>query len=154
MVPNHVKIVVIVDNDLSSRTINLSLLRSLSIVQEVVECDNSREVFSCIEKYNLKYSTPDILLINLKRQSSMERNFLDFYKAMTKPQEILYRFIVLSTPDFFEDMFKLGVPNFNLPDKQVVTETNSVQGGFEEAIMPVPGLKDKDESSSLVDSSI
>lgn len=143
VISNNLNIVVIVDNDPSSRAINISLLKSLPIVQEVVECSNSKDTFSCIVKNNAEGHNPDILLLDLKTRKFDEKNFISFYKTIIKPQKLFKKYLVIYTPDFSEDNLKIGIPGFTVIEKQILIEENPVPEYFEDDIykLKLPGFK-------------
>lgn len=107
-------IIVLIDDDQTNTAINISLLKSLPIVQEIIFCKNEMETLNFIDKLKKEDNQDyDINLLNLKKRISDKYNFLDVFNNLNNLKECNCKFIIISTPEFSEDLLKVGIPGLN-----------------------------------------
>ncbi len=138
------KFLVLVDDDHINKIINLSIIKSLSIVQETVVCQNGMEAWNYILQYiNVDVKSPEIILIDLKKSTSRQNSFLDVFNFLNKSKENSERFVVLYTPHFFEDLQLLGLKGFNLVEKSYKFKNNIIPEFYDENLISItfPGYE-------------
>lgn len=144
MKPADQKILVIVDEDPINKTINKSLLKSISVVQEINECQSGMEALSYIIKYKkLDGQRPDIILLNLNKSASIKYKFVDLFNFFNKSRAGSPFFTVLYTPDFFEDLNLGGLPGIKIIEKPYKINVETVPDYFEKDIynLTLPGFE-------------